>query len=123
MAVPARYQRLFLPYLQAGEEVRAAANADLWLRYRRLALTDRRLLCVERGGLRRPWGGARMSALPLAGIRAVTVQTNPLQTTLTIATQDGSTVSYALPTISRSVTRFIEALRTAIGDGAVGSRQ
>lgn len=117
MPVPARYQTMFGPALQPGEELRAAANADLWLRYRRLALTDRRLLCLERGGLRNPRGGRRLSAIPLDTIQTVAVHRNRIQTTIALTLTGGERIAYALPTFSKGTTRFCAAIARAAQKG------
>lgn len=122
MPIPERVRRLFAPELEPGEAIRAVANADLWLRYRRLALTDRRLLVVERGGVRRPWGGRRITSVPLACIARFHVTANPVQTTVRLRldrpatgaaepARGGRALGFALPTVSRATPAFVAALR------------
>src|SRR5215207_3663944 len=48
MPIPETLLRWFESDLAPGETARAAANADLWLRYRRLVLTDPRLPSASR---------------------------------------------------------------------------
>ena len=114
MPIPERYRRLFEPELEPGERIVSAGNADLWLRYRRMALTDRRLLVVERGGVRNPWGGRRVTSLPLEDISSVDRTVNPVQHTVHLRLSDGSRRSFALPSFSPGTVRFTTALRDAI---------
>lgn len=116
MPIPERFLRLFAPELQAGEEVRSVANADLWLRYRRLALTDRRLLVVERGGVRRPLRGRAVTSLPLAEIAAFRVCPGRIQWQVTFRTRQGVMHGFALPAFSRGTPRFGAALRRALAE-------
>src|SRR5215207_3042204 len=105
MAIPGRFTRLFEPELEPGETIRSVANADLWLRYRRLALTDRRVLAVERGGVRNPFGKRKVTSIPLAAIAGVEVRPGKLVTHLTLRT-DFSVIDYALPSIARGTVLF-----------------
>jgi hypothetical protein len=114
MPVPERYRRLFIPELEPGEELRAAANADLWLRYRRLALTDRRILVVERGGVRRPWRRRAVTALPLDAVRSYHVRGGRVQSEVRFELEDGRRYGYALPAISRGTGPFLAAVRRAL---------
>lgn len=114
MPIPDRYLRLFAPLLEPGETVRAAANADLWLRYRRLALTDRRVLVVERGGVRRPLARQRVTSLPLAEITGLSTRANRVRHALVLHLRDGSRRGYALPSFSPGTARFVAALRSAL---------
>jgi hypothetical protein len=120
MPVPARYQRLFEPELEPGERLISAGNADLWLRYRRMALTDRRLLVVERGGVRNPFGGRRVTSLPLEDISSVDTAANAVQHTIHLRLGDGSRRSFALPSFSSGTARFATALRDTIAARASG---
>lgn len=113
MAIPARFTRLFEPELEPGETIRSVANADLWLRYRRLALTDRRVLVVERGGVRNPFGGRKLASIPLATIHGVEVRSGRLVTHLTLRT-DFSALDYALPSFARGTARFARAVERAV---------
>ncbi len=115
MPVPERYVELFGRYLSRTETLRGAANADLWLRYRRLALTDQRLLCLERGGLRHLPKYYRLTTIPLRRITAVDVQAGRVQTTLTVMIEGGGRFSYGLPSFSKGTDRFCAALRAAVG--------
>jgi hypothetical protein len=114
MPIPERYRRLFVPVLEPGERLVSAANADLWLRYRRLALTNRRVLVVERGGVRKPWGGRRVTSLPLHEIVSVESTANAVQHTIRIVLRDGSRKGYALPSFSRGTKRFAAALEKTV---------
>lgn len=113
MAIPGRFTRLFEPELEQGEAIRAVANADLWLRYRRLALTDRRVLAVERGGVRNPFGKRKVTSIPLAAIASVDVRTGRIVTHLTLRT-DFSVFDYAMPSFSRGVAQFARAVHQAV---------
>ncbi len=112
MPIPGRYLRLFRDELEPGEQVRSAANADLWLRYRRLALTDRRLLVVERGGVRYPRRGRRVTSIPLGQIASVDVRAGRIQTRVVFRMRDSASHSFALPTISRGTAPFVAAVRS-----------
>lgn len=114
MAIPERYRRLFEPELEPGELVVSAGNADLWLRYRRMALTDRRLLIVERGGVRNPFGGRRVTSVPLSDITSVQASANPIQQHLKFRLRDGSVRGYALPSFSQGSARFVQAVSRAV---------
>lgn len=113
MAIPGRFTRLFEPELQPGETIRAVANADLWLRYRRLALTDRRVLAVERGGMRNPFGKRKVTSLPVAAIAGVDVRAGRLITHLTLRT-DFSVIDFALPSFARGTRRFARSVEQAV---------
>jgi hypothetical protein len=113
MPIPDRYLRLFAPELEPGETVVSAANADLWLRYRRIALTDRRVLVVERGGLRHPRGGRRVTSLRLDQITGVEVRANRMQHTLLLTLRDQPPRGYALPSFSRGTRPFVSAVQRA----------
>ncbi len=112
--MPRRYLALFKPELAPNERLLAVANADLWFRYRRLGLTDRRLIAVERGGLRRPWQGRTVRSIPLPEIAGIEVQGGRLQQAVTLHLRDGRVVGYALPSFSRGTAPFLRALRQAI---------
>lgn len=116
MPMPERLRRLFEPELQPGEQVRAVANADLWLRYRRLALTDRRVLVVERGGVRRPRGGRQVTSLSLNDIASFCIRGGVLQHEVVFRSRSGAAHGYALPAISRATAGFENALRRALTD-------
>lgn len=111
MSMPHRYLALFEPELAAGERLLAVANADLWFRYRRLGLTDRRLIVIERGGLRRPWQGRTVRSIPLPEIVAIEARGGRLQQSVTLRLRDGRVVGYALPSFSRGTAPFLHALR------------
>ncbi len=113
MAVPARYARVFGPLLQPGETLWAAANADLWFRYRRLALTDRRLLVVERGGVRHPRGRVDKISVPLTDIAAARMRRGRLVAHLEVDLVGGRRLAYALPSFSPGTPRFLAAVREA----------
>lgn len=115
MPVPERHVKLFRPELEPGETVRSAANADLWFRYRRLALTDRRLIVVERGAVRHPRGGRRVLSLPLSRIRSVGVGRSPLVTQLVVGLDNGESHSFALVSFSAGTRRFVGNLQGAVG--------
>ncbi len=118
MPVPHRYVVLFEPELVPGERLVAVANADLWFRYRRLGLTDRRLIAVERGGLRRPWQGRSVHSIALSEIADIDVQRGRLQQSVTVRLRDGRTVGYALPSFSRGTAPFLRALQATIARAA-----
>lgn len=113
MAIPGRFTRLFEPELEPGETIRSVANADLWLRYRRLALTNRRVLAVERGALRNPFGKRKVTSIPLAAIAGVEVRPGRLITHLTLRT-DFSVLDFAMPSFARGTMRFARAVEQAI---------
>ncbi|MER3419439.1 MAG: hypothetical protein C4290_02460 [Chloroflexota bacterium] len=114
MPIPRRYLALFKPELASGEQLLVVANADLWFRYRRLGLTDRRLIAVERGGLRRPWRGRWVRGIPLPEIAGIEVRRGRLQHTVTVRLRGGGAVGYALPSFSRGTVPFLRALEAAI---------
>jgi hypothetical protein len=115
--IPERFRRLFSPELASGEQIRAVSNADLWLRYRRIAITDRRVLVVERGAVRRPRGGRRVTSILLTDIADVTSSASPIATEVVFHTRDGSRHGYAMPTFSRGTKRFASSVRgLVLGD-------
>jgi hypothetical protein len=89
MPIPHTLLRWFEGELEPGEIVRSAANADLWLRYRRLVLTDRRILAVERFNVLRPTLGRIVESTPLGSIRAFHVERGRFITTLRLETEQG----------------------------------
>src|SRR5215207_1366785 len=92
MPIPQTLLRWFEAELEPGETVRSAANADLWLRYRRLVLTDRRVLAVERFNVLRPLRGRTVESTPLGSIRRYEIERGRLVTTLRLETTDGPRV-------------------------------
>lgn len=109
MPIPERFRRLFAPELAPHEQIRSVANADLWLRYRRLAITDRRVLIVERGAVRRPRGGRRVTSLSLDQVADVTTSSNLVSTEVVFHTADGARHAYAMPTISLGTDQFVSS--------------
>jgi hypothetical protein len=118
MPVPETLLRWFESELAPGEQARAAANADLWLRYRRLMLTDRRIVAVERFNVRHPRRGRRVVATPLERITGYRVGRGRFVTTLRLDTEQGTRV-YQLLNRSLGTGRFIAAVEQALA----GTRQ
>ncbi len=116
MSLPERYVKLFGPLLGPTESLRAAANADLWFRYRRLALTDQRLLCLERGGLRHLPGYYRLITFPLGELATVDIHRGRVQITLTLVLKSGARFAYGLPAFSKGTARFCAAMEAANGN-------
>ena len=116
MPLPARVQELFGPELEEGETLRSAANADLWLRYRRLGLTDRRLIAVERGGVRNPLGGRRVTSIPLTDVLRYEIRRNTVQAELALQTRNGARRAFAMPAFSKGTPRFLAAVERALGE-------
>jgi hypothetical protein len=113
MPVPQTLLRWFEAELQPGESVRSAANADLWLRYRRLVLTDRRILAVERFNVLRPRQGRTVESTPLDGIEGYTLERGRFVTTLRLKTRAGSRV-YRMLNRSLGTGRFAAAVEGAL---------
>jgi hypothetical protein len=93
--------------------VRAAANADLWLRYRRLVLTDRRILAVERLSLLHPRRGRTVESTPLTTIRGLVVHRGRMVTTLALET-DAGLRTYRLLNRALGTSRFTAAVEKAL---------
>ena len=113
MPIPQTLLRWFEAELQPGEAVRSAANADLWLRYRRLVLTDRRILAVERFNVLRPLRGRTVESTPLADIRSYDLQRGRFVTTLRLDTALGSR-TYQMLNRSLGTGRFVAAVEQAL---------
>lgn len=114
MPIPETLLRWFEAELEPGEEVRSAANADLWLRYRRLVLTDRRILAVERFNVRHPRRGRAVESTPLAGVRGYDLHRGRIVTTLRLNADTGPRV-YRLLNRSLGTGRFAAAVEHALG--------
>ena len=114
MPIPETLLRWFEAELEPGEEVRAAANADLWLRYRRLVLTDRRILAVERFNVQHPRRGRAIESTPLAAIRGYTLHRGRVVTTLRLETGAGPCV-YHMLNRSLGTGRFAAAIEHTLG--------
>jgi|GEM_PF-2319744 len=110
MPLPQTLLRWFESELAPGEEVRSAANADLWLRYRRLVLTDRRLLSVERFNARHPRRGRQVDSIPLKSIQQIQIRRGRMVTTLRFHTSAG-TRTFQLLNRSLGTGRFVAAVR------------
>ena len=113
MPIPQTLLRWFEAELEPGEVVRAAANADLWLRYRRLVLTDRRILAVERFNVRQPRRGRTVESTPLASIHGYDVQRGRFVTMLRLETSAGRRV-YQMLNRSLGTGRFAAAVEQAV---------
>lgn len=109
MPVPQTLLRWFESELQPGEDVRSAANADLWLRYRRLVLTDRRILAVERFNVMRPRQGRTVESIPLESIEGYELERGRFVTTLRLRTASGPRV-YRMLNRSLGTGRFAAAV-------------
>jgi hypothetical protein len=114
MPVPQTLLRWFESELQPGEEVRSAANADLWLRYRRLVLTDRRILAVERFNVRHPRRGRTVESIPLETVDRYAVERGRFVTTLRLKTSAGTRV-YRMLNRSLGTGRFAAAAEQTLG--------
>lgn len=108
MPVPQTLLRWFEADLEPGETARSAANADLWLRYRRLVLTDRRILAVERFNLLRPLQGRTVESTPLESIRGFRIDRGRFVTTLRLQAEAGLRV-YRMLNRSLGTGRFAAA--------------
>lgn len=117
MPVPQTLLRWFESELQPGEEVRSAANADLWLRYRRLVLTDRRILAVERFNVRHPRRRRTVESTPLESIEGYDIERGRFVTTLRLRAKAGTRV-YRMLNRSLGTGRFTTAVEQVIGAGA-----
>jgi hypothetical protein len=113
MAIPETLLRWFESELEPGEEVRAAANADLWLRYRRLVLTDRRILAVERFNVLHPRRGRTVESTPVTTICGFHVHRGRMVTTLVLETAAGARV-YCMLNRSLGTGRFAAAVEKAL---------
>jgi hypothetical protein len=113
MPIPQTLLRWFEAELEPGEVVRAAANADLWLRYRRLVLTDRRILAVERFNVLHPLHGRSVESTPLRAIRASRVERGRFVTALRLETDRGVRV-YRMLNRSLGTGRFATAVERAM---------
>jgi hypothetical protein len=113
MPIPHTLLRWFEDELEPGEDVRAAANADLWLRYRRLVLTDRRILAVERFNVLHPRRGRTVESTPLAAVRAVRVHRGQFVTTLALDTEAGPRC-YRMLNRSLGTGRFVAAVQQTL---------
>lgn len=114
MPIPETLLRWFESELEPGEEVRAAANADLWLRYRRLVLTDRRILAIERFNVRHPRRGRTVESTPLNAIRGHHVHRGRVVTTLRLEADAGPRV-YRMLNRSLGTGRFAAAVVQTLG--------
>jgi hypothetical protein len=115
MPIPQTLLRWFESELQPGEQVRSAANADLWLRYRRLVLTDRRILAVERFNVRHPRRGRTVRSIPLDQIDGFAVERGRLVTTLHLDTARGPR-EFRMLNRSLGTGRFVAAVEQALAD-------
>ena len=113
MPVPQTLLRWFESELQPGEDVRSAANADLWLRYRRLVLTDRRILAVERFNVRHPRRGRTVESTPLETIEGYNIERGRFVTTLRLRTKMGPRV-YRMLNRSLGTGRFARAVEQVL---------
>lgn len=111
VAVPQTLLRWFERDLEPGEQVASAANADLWLRYRRIVLTDRRILVVQKLDLLHPLQGRTVESIPIDCIRAVRVQRSSWVTAIHFKTANGPR-SYWLLNRSLGTGRFADAVET-----------
>ena len=118
MPIPQTLLRWFEAELEPGETVRSAANADLWLRYRRLVLTDRRVLAVERFNVLRPLRGRTVESTPLGSIRGYEIERGRLVTTLRLETTDGPRV-YRMLNRSLGTGRFAAAVEAVLAPSLV----
>ncbi|MGH2585146.1 MAG: hypothetical protein ACRDJE_09535 [Dehalococcoidia bacterium] len=113
MPIPETLLRWFESDLAPDETARSAANADLWLRYRRLVLTDRRILAVERFNVRHPGRGRTVESTPLASIRGYRLHRGRMVTTLRLKTDSGPRV-YRMLNRSLGTGRFTTAVEQAL---------
>lgn len=113
MPLPQTLLRWFESDLEPGEAARSAANADLWLRYRRLVLTDRRILAVERFNLLHPRRGRAIDSIPLASIRRHRVHRGPLVTKLRLDTESGPR-AFQMLNRSLGTARFVAAVEKSV---------
>jgi hypothetical protein len=113
MPIPETLLRWFESDLAPDETARSAANADLWLRYRRLVLTDRRVLAVERFNVLHPGRGRTVESTPLGSIRGHRVERGRFVTTLRLETDGGQRV-YRMLNRSLGTGRFITAAEQAL---------
>src|SRR5436305_1408735 len=113
MPIPQTLLRWFESELQPGEEARSAANADLWLRYRRLMLTDRRIVAVERLNVLHPLRGRTVESTPLSAITAHHVERGKAVTTLRLETHNGPRI-YRMLNRSLGTGRFVTAVEGAL---------
>lgn len=115
MPVPQTLLRWFESELAPDEPVLSAANADLWLRYRRLVLTDRRILAVERFNLLHPRRGRVVEATPLDAIQRWQVRRGRFVTTLRLKTP-ADTRTYGMLNRSLGTGRFAAAVESALAN-------
>ncbi len=113
MPIPQTLLRWFEAELEPGETVRSAANADLWLRYRRLVLTDRRILAVERFNVLHPRRGRVVESTLLESIHGYDMQRGRIVTTLRLETSVGRRV-YRMLNRSLGTGRFVAAVEQAL---------
>lgn len=113
MPVPQTLLRWFESELQPDEAVLSAANADLWLRYRRLVLTDRRILAVERFNVRHPRRGRTVESTPLDTIDKYEVERGRFVTTLWLKISEGTRV-YRMLNRSLGTGRFATAVEQVL---------
>ena len=113
MPIPQTLLRWFEADLEPGETVRSAANADLWLRYRRLVLTDRRILAVERFNVLHPLRGRTVESTPLADVQSYHLQRGRFVTTLRLDTASGPRI-YRMLNRSLGTGRFVAAVEQAL---------
>jgi hypothetical protein len=112
MPIPETLLRWFESELGPGEVVRSAANADLWLRYRRLVLTDRRIIAVERFNVLHPRRGRAVESTPLDAITGYELERRRFVTTLRLETAGGTRV-YRMLNRSLGTGRFAAAVEQA----------
>jgi hypothetical protein len=113
MPIPQTLLRWFETELRPGEEARSAANADLWLRYRRLMLTDRRIVAVERLNVLHPLRGRTVESTPLSAITGYHLARGKAVTTLRLETSAGPR-TYRMLNRSLGTGRFVAAVEGAL---------
>ncbi len=113
MPIPQTLLRWFESDLQPGEIVRSAANADLWLRYRRLVLTDRRILAVERFNVLHPRRGRVVESIPLESIEDFRVERGRFTTKLRVRATGGQHL-YGMLNRSLGTGRFAAAVEDVL---------
>lgn len=121
MPVPETLLRWFESELRPGESVRSAANADLWLRYRRLVLTDRRIIAVERFNVLHPRRGRTVESTDLDSVIGYNLVRGRFATTLRLDTVGGTRV-YRLLNRSLGTGRFAAAVERVLTAGPAGVR-
>jgi hypothetical protein len=119
MPIPETLLRWFESELEPGELVRSAANVDLWLRYRRLVLTDRRIIAVERFNVLHPRRGRTVESTPLDAITGFEVDRGSFVTTLRLDTAEGGQ-TYRMLNRSLGTGRFAAAVKQTLAAPSPG---